>query len=166
MEQIHGSHCNVQYSRRKRCKFCGESIIWYSCDHLSVPGLPLDSRDPWIEHKCHKFNLHRWKKDVGSTPIGRYISREMSDDHAQSFDAVMRLNHELLGKRDQAQVDAKRTTASIDERIRLSEILLQLPEKLRGKDLELPEGIKKRRRQLLKQRAELIEWRDEALKIQ
>jgi len=90
----------------------------------------------------------------------------MSDDHAQSFDAVMRLNHELLGKRDQAQVDAKRTTASIDERIRLSEILLQLPEKLRGKDLELPEGIKKRRRQLLKQRAELIEWRDEALKIQ
>ena len=159
MEAVHGTHCNVRYSRPKQCKFCCKTIIWYSCDHLSVAGLPLDSRDPWIEHKCHKFNHHRWKKDVGSTPIGKFITREMSDDHIQSFDVVTRLNHELLGKRDQVQVDDKRTIAAIDERIRISEILLQLPENLRGKDLELPEGIKKRRRQILKQRAELMEWR-------
>lgn len=165
MEAVHGTHCNVRYSRRKRCKFCGKNIIWYSCDHLSVAGLPLDSRDPWIEHKCHKFNLHRWKKDVGSTPVGKYITSAMSDDQIQSFQVVMRLNRELLGKRDQAQVDVKRAVASIDERIRLSEVLLQLPENLRRKDLDLPESIRNRRRQMLQQRAELLEWRDELLKI-
>lgn len=165
MESIHGEHCNVHYSRPKRCGFCGKRIIWYSCDHLSVAGLPLDSRDPWIEHKCHKFNLHRWKKEVGSTPIGMYITNEMSEDHKQSVEAVMRLNSQLLSKRDQAsQFDVNRIAGSITECIRLSEVLLQLPEELRGNDIEVPDAIKNRRRQLLKQHAALSVWRDEILK--
>ncbi len=163
MEAIHGSQCNVRYSRPKRCKFCNKSIIWYSCDHLSVRGLPLDSRDPWIEHKCPRFNLHRWKKDVGFTPIGKFISSEMSSDQNKLFEAVMKLNKQLLLLRKEDRNDFHKTVAAINERVRLSEILLQLPESLRGKDIKLPEEIKNRRAVLLKQRTDLLRWRDEML---
>ncbi len=163
MEAIHGSHCNVRYSRPKRCRFCGKPIIWYSCDHLSVRGLPLDSRDPWVEHKCPEFNLHQWKKDAGSTPIGKFITGEMSRDQIQSFKVVTRLTNQLLKLREEGQHDIDQTVAAINERVRLSEILLQLPESLRGRDIELPEEVKKRRAVLLKQRTELLRWRDEML---
>lgn len=165
MDAIHGTHCNVRYSRPKRCKFCGKTIVWYSCDHLSVRGLPLDSRDPWVEHRCPKFNFHRWKKDVGSTPIGRFITGEMSSDQIQSFEAVLQLNRQLLNLREDVQYDAHQRVAAINERIRLSEVLLQLPDSLRGKDIVLPEEIMKRRAVLLKQRSELLRWRDELLQM-
>jgi len=161
MDAIHGTHCNVRYSRWKPCKHCGSTIIWYSCDHLSVRGLPLDSRDPWIEHSCHQYSLHRWKTKVGSTPIGKFISAEMSSDRIQSFEVVMQLNRQLLKLRKAVHNDIDQTMAAINERIRLSEVLLQLPQALRGKDLELPYQIRLRRRQIHGQREELLKWRDE-----
>lgn len=165
MDAIHGTHCNVRYSLPKQCKFCGQSIIWYSCNHLSVRGLPLDSRDPWVEHKCPKFNLHRWKRDVGLTPIGKFITGEMSSNQIQSFEAVMQLNRQMLKLRKEIRKDVHQTVEAINERVRLSEILLQLPESLRGRDIELPEAIKKRRAVLLKQRSELLRWREEMLQM-
>ena len=164
MEAIHGTHCNVRYSRPKRCKFCGKTIVWYSCDHLSVPGLPLDSRDPWIEHKCPEFNLHRWKQEVGTTPIGKYISAETSITKTRSIDAVVRQNKQLLQLRTKGPYQVSEVLQSIKEHIRLSEALLILPESLRQQELRLPEGIKKRRNTLLQQRLELLQWRDELLR--
>lgn len=165
MAAIHGTHCNVRYSRPKRCKHCGKQIIWYSCDHLSVRGLPLDSRDPWVEHQCPNFNLHRWKRNVGSTPIGKFITGEMSSDQIQSFEAVMQLNRQLLKLREQNQYDVDQAVAAINERVRLSEILLKLPKPLRGKDIDLPDAVKRRRAILLNQRKELLGWRDKVLQI-
>ena len=161
MEAVHGSHCNVRYSRPKRCKFCGRTIVWYSCDHLSVPGLPLDSRDPWIEHKCHRYNLHRWKQDVGATPIGKFITSAMSDDNRQAFDAVIRLNSKLLNQRHDEKSDNRLIVKGIAEHIRLSEVLLELPEDLRGIDIQLPETIMQRRNMLHQQRLQLIRWQSE-----
>ena len=163
MDAIHGTHCNVRYSRPKPCKHCGSIILWYSCDHLSVRGLPLESRDPWIEHNCHQYNLHRWITEVGPTPLGRFISAEMSSDRIQSFESVMQLNSQLLKLRENDRNDIDQTMAAIDERIRLSEVVLQLPEALRAKKLELPDQIRLRRRRILGQRMELVQWRDELL---